>query len=175
MGHAVLSGPLVLECEYAVDGCTLIPADPQGQATLPWIGDYDLVSPLTAIPLGPLRAQCPLWMTERHYRAFAILPFVVGGRMNVSAFQTLWAWYDEHLRVSDLLLLLPDEKLFEKLFADWTDDDWRDHVWSAYWRIDGDTVLWAPGRRTRAEMRAALNNSQPDIQTLDDWIGAAKA
>lgn len=175
VGHAVLSGPLALECEYAEDGYMLIPADPLGQATLPWIGDYDLVSPLTAIPLGPLRAQCPLWMTKRHYRALAILPFVFGGRMKVNDFESLWAWYHEHLLVPDLFLLLPDETLFDKLFADWTDDDWRDHVWSAYWRIDGDTVLWAPGRRTRAEMHAVLTNPQPDIQTLDDWIGAAKA
>jgi hypothetical protein len=170
VGHAVLLGPLVLCCQYAVDGCTLVPADPTGQATLASIGDYDLVSPLTAIPLGTLRAQCPLWMTERHYRALAVLPFVFGGRMKTADFEALWSWYREHLKVPDLLLLLPDTTLLDRLFTDWTPDDWANHVWSAYWRIEGDTVLWAPGRRTRAEMRAAVTQPLPDIRTLDDWI-----
>jgi hypothetical protein len=169
VGHAVLTGPLDLHFEYEPDDRTLAFADPNGYHAFQMLGDYDLVSPLTAIPLGSLRAKCPAWIENPMIRTAVMLTFIAA-RLKQEDIAEIWNWLKVNLTVSDLLLLLPDESLMKRKFADWTESDWRDHVWSAYWEISGDTMLFAPGRRSKAEMQTG----GPDIKTFDDWRKDAK-
>jgi hypothetical protein len=131
-----------------------------------WLSDFDLIAPLTCIPLGPLRRQCSCWATDRSFRPLFTLPFVL------SQVPKEWQCKTQHilelLAVDSLLLYVPYvihlEYAFEPVPPEWFDDGpvpsdlpesaWRNSGATALWEIRTGQVLWHPGLRTRAEMRA---------------------
>ncbi|MEK7400561.1 MAG: hypothetical protein AAB116_26755, partial [Candidatus Poribacteria bacterium] len=111
---------------------------------------YDLVFPMTAIPLGNLRRQCSEWRSSRRLRPMGVLPFLFHSSGNV------WARYPEKFldlfKVDRIFTLMPDIEYWSKPFSDWTDDDWSNCGLSALWDIRSGRVLWAKGAHKVDEM-----------------------
>jgi hypothetical protein len=143
-----LMGPAVLSCKLESNGRTVIP----NMAT-PWLDErlcalgYDLVFPITAIPLGALRAKA--WQEfkeQRLLRAFVTFPFLVpevAGRIgeNLRVVQPLL----ELLPLKRVHVLMPRMELWDTEFRNWDDDDWQTCGISGLWDIKGGWVKWLPG------------------------------
>jgi hypothetical protein len=112
--------------------------------------------PWTQIPLGTLRKNCPEWRTERACRALAVLPFMFSSSLDWQSLHDLLAKLDEKLqlsKVTDILLLVPDESLDMVPFSEWKRAETEAHVVTAYWHLSEDQVLWAEGFHDRASVR----------------------
>jgi hypothetical protein len=128
------------------------PRPGQPQPLPGWLHDYDLVAPLTAVPLNLLRERFPAWQSERAWRAMLMLPFLFG-EVPVS-----WKEKTEVLlqtmSVDSIMLLMPDPERITLLFLDGTEADWAASSASAIWCIREGTVLWAEGIHTRVSLKA---------------------
>ena len=151
IGDAMLIGPGLVEFELECDGRTVHPVDLQGHhpKALSRFG-YDLVFPMTAIPLGTLRKTCPAWRSDRNLRRLGTLPFVLPGQGNLQPRFT--DVFEPRLQVDRIFALLPRFELWSKPFDEWTDEDWQTRVQSALWIIETGEVLWAQGAYTVEEM-----------------------
>ena len=143
IGDAMITGPGLVEFDLERDG-TVHPIDLQGERPAEIAGyGYDLAFPMTAIPLGNLRRQCPKWRSDRRFRQLGVLPFLFPGNNNV------WTMYSERLldllKVDRIFALMPHMEYWSKPFSDWADDDWNNCGLSALWDINSGYVLWAKG------------------------------
>jgi len=130
---------------------------------------YDLVAPFTNLPIGNLRTTCLQWRAKRALRPIFMLPFIYSGSLR-------WRWFRKRLQeleandqvdlraLDSLLMLIPDEDLLEVPFADWTEDMMASQTCTAFWQLDRDEVLWAPGCHNRESMHQ-------HGRTLEDWAG----
>ena len=115
IGDAMLVGPGLVEFELERDGRTVHPLDLQGHRpeAVSRFG-YDLVFPMTAIPLGTLRKTCPAWRSDRRLRPLGTLPFVLPDE------EEPWpkhaAVFKTHLPVDRIFALLPRFELWSKPF-----------------------------------------------------------
>ncbi len=116
-----------------------------------WLTNYDLVAPLTAVPLGALRSQFPLWQTERAWRALCMLPFLFG------AVPEDWRDKGERLATSlsvpSLFLFVPHPDRYSLQFSEGSAEDWGKESASALWDFHTSRVLWAEGIHTRDSLR----------------------
>jgi len=148
---ARLLSPAVPTFQTESDDRTVVPffegLDPVALARL---DGYDLVFPLTAVPLGPLRRDCPLWGDGNRAFRLGTAPFLF------PEFHDVWPTHaeilHEWLSVDGIHALLPPEAHWETPFADWTDADW-DSCETAHWDVITGEVFWADGVVPRGEMR----------------------
>jgi hypothetical protein len=144
IGDAMLTGPGLVEFDRESDGRTVHPVDLEGKRPeeVARFG-YDLVFPMTAVPLGNLRMQCPKWRSERKYRPLGVAPFLLPG------LDKIWSKHSEIFsnlfKVDRIFALLPRIELWSKPFNQWTDEDWKTCGLSALWDIESGKVLWAKG------------------------------
>lgn len=61
-----------------------------------------------------------------------------------------------------LLLLIPDDSLLETPFAEWTEATLETQTCTAFWQLDQDEVLWAPGTHNRESIHR-------HGRTLENW------
>lgn len=159
IGDKWLAGPLTLEG----------PRAEQSQPMPGWLCDYDLVAPLTAVPLNSLREKFPAWRNERAGRALLMLPFLYG--------EAPMEWNEkaqplvETMGVDSIMLLMPDPERFPLSFSDGTQADWAAGSASAIWNIREGTVLWAEGIHTRDALKT---QGQPLDAFLDESIPTPK-
>jgi len=153
IGNAMLIGPGLVEFELESDDYTVHPTDLKGKRPEKVASfGYDVIFPMTAIPLGKLRTQCPNWRTDRQYRCITISPFLVPSEREV------WSRYSkklsELLRVDNILALLPRIGFWSKPFSEWTNEDWEICGISALWDMKTSRILWAEGAHCVDEMRS---------------------
>ncbi|NJM11240.1 MAG: hypothetical protein HC889_04515 [Synechococcaceae cyanobacterium SM1_2_3] len=124
--------------------------------------NYDLVFPLTNIPLGRLRRDCPEWRSDRSFRAIGVLVYFL-----LSSEE----WFKEQgqkflalFKVPQIHALIPKPELWLKPFDDWTDTDWNACGLSALWDIESGVVYWAEGAHSADVMKQV---GQP----IDKFIG----
>jgi hypothetical protein len=161
-----------VECGRDDELARTVPWESGWHAPPAWLAKrgYDLVSPWTQIPLGELRTVCPAWRTERACRAIAILPFLFSSALEWPRFRNVIEKLDERLqlsKVTDILLLIPDESLDALPFKDWKKTKTEDQVVTAYWKLDEDRVLWAEGFHDRKSI-AKKGRTIEDILGIDD-------
>lgn len=142
VGEKWIEGPLALG----------EPRAGQSQRLPEWLGDYDLVAPLTAVPLNSLREEFPAWGTAGVWRALLMLPFLLGEVPK--AFEGKIEQLVQSLGVDSIMLMIPDPERFALLFGDGTKADWAAGSASAIWCIREGTVLWAEGIHMRASLKA---------------------
>jgi hypothetical protein len=113
--------------------------------------NYDLVFPLTNIPLGRLRRDCPKWRSDRSYRALGVLAYFLLGSEE---------WFKEQgqnfldlLNVPHIHALMPKPELWLKPFDEWTEADWNTCGLSALWDIESGVVYWAEGAHKADDMK----------------------
>lgn len=152
VGDGMIVGPGLVEFDLESDGRTVHPMDLQGKRPeeLARRG-YDLVFPMTSVPLGELRRQCPDWRSDRRYSPMGTAPFLFPG------LDESWAEHSEELlplfKVERIFALLPRMELWSKRFAQWTEEDWETCGLSALWDIRSGRVLWAKGAHHVDEMQ----------------------
>ena len=169
-GNGVLTAPVTIDFVFESDGRTAATADPGGRepAALVRLG-YDLVFPLTNIPLGRLRRELPAWRTDRAIRPLGVLPFFFA--QHTDAFLKHARTLSTVFRVPLIQVLMPKPELWGKPFAEWSAGDWNTCGLSAIWDIPTGRVLWAEGAHTTEELRrigkpfAELLKSQTTPQT----------
>ncbi len=122
---------------------------------------YDLVFPLTHIPLGQLRRDCPEWRTDRSFRALGVLAYFFLGADE---------WLKKHsqdfldrFNVPHIHALLPKPELWLKPFDHWLETDWSTCGLSALWDIKSGIVYWAEGAHSADEMKRV---GQPTAQSI---------
>ena len=148
---ARLRAPAVPDFQTGADGRTVVPyAEGLDPAALPRLDGYDLVFPLTAVPLGPLRRDCPLWSAGRRAFRLGTAPF------QFPELHDVWLKHakmlHEWLGVAALHALLPPQALWETPFENWTDADWTSCE-TAHWDVTTGKILWADGVVPRDEIR----------------------
>lgn len=112
--------------------------------------NYDLVSPMTQIPLGNLREACPAWQTERHVRVVLLLPFFYSGTIGQSYFKYCIQFLQQRdqfapSRIRYIHMLIPDAELYDIPFSEWTEQGMSDRVTTAALSTQTGTVVWARG------------------------------
>ncbi len=124
--------------------------------------NYDLVFPLTNIPLGRLRRDCPEWRSDRSFRAIGVLAYFLLGSEE---------WLKEQgqkfldlFKVPQIHALIPKPELWLKPFDGWTDMDWNACGLSALWDIESGVVYWTEGAHSADAMKQV---GQP----IDKFIG----
>ena len=145
-----LVAPAMPEFIRESDGRTVV-RSPSGHEAGQKLNDYgyDLVFPLTAVPLGTLRQQCYAW--SKGHRAFrlGVAPFLFFEAAEV------WRQHADSLRkwfqVDGIYALLPPEELWYRPFAEWIDEDWQKGH-SAFWDVTTGEVYWARGAQPREKM-----------------------
>jgi hypothetical protein len=128
---------------------------------------YDIVVPWTQIPIGNLRQRSSAWQTERACRATSVLPFAFSSALNWRRYRSDLNGHCRKLQLSqvvDILLLIPEESLDMLPFKEWKKAKTKDHVVTAYWKLDEDRVLWAEGFHDR---RSIVEHGR----TLEDHAG----
>lgn len=151
IGDAMIAGPGLVEFDLEKGG-TVHLTDRDGNLPEEAVKyGYHLVFPMTAIPLGKLRRNCPEWRADRRYRPLGVLPFLYAGS------EEAWAKYSDEMlkrfRVKQIFALMPRIQLWSKRFDCWTEEDWRTCGLSALWDIASGQVLWAEGAHHIEEMR----------------------
>ncbi|NMQ17730.1 hypothetical protein E4P82_00025 [Candidatus Competibacter phosphatis] len=127
--------------------------------------NYDLVFPLTHIPLGRLRRDCPKWRSDRRYRALGILAYFLFG--SEEWFKKQGQNFLDLLSVPHIHALMPRPELWLKPFDDWTETDWNTCGLSALWDIESGVVYWAEGAHHADEMKQV---GKP----IEQFIGSKK-
>lgn len=157
VGDSLLIGPGIVEFEGDMGKVKL--SDPAGKLPSGLTGwGYDLVFPMTAIPIGELRRNCPKWRSDRTFRSLGVAPFLLPSLANV------WVRYVEFFRdmfgVSKIFCFLPKFDLWRKPFAEWTDLEWNDECnLSGLLDLSGEILgmggqlFWAKGRQRLHDMR----------------------
>ena len=155
LGSCELGGPLIL-------------MKPGSRAGVPaWLVSYDLVAPITGVPLGPLRAGCQAWVQERSIRLLMTLPFLYGDRLAERWSGRLSQRLTELLGVDSLYLLLPGPALWHLAFDALPEAEWAAQSASAVWDLRAGTVRFADGIHTREAIR--------DIGLpLEEWFKQSK-
>jgi hypothetical protein len=153
IGDAMLIGPGLVEFDLERDGRTVHPVDLEGRYPEEVTrSGYDLVFPMTAVPLGELRRQCPEWRSDREYRSLGVVPFLAPDAAEC------WSRQSQRLlqlfKVDRIFALLPRIEFWSKPFAEWTDEDWKTSGLSALWDIRFGRVLWAKGAHHVDEMQS---------------------
>ncbi|MEM6326609.1 MAG: hypothetical protein AAF791_05770 [Bacteroidota bacterium] len=160
IGHCALVAPAHPLLEPESDSRTLRRFE-RGQETAPLLQTYayDLVFPLTAIPLGALRRHhLDLWTDGTRPFRIAQAPFLFPELEHVwprhaSLFQE---WLGSE--IEGIYAFLPPEELWDTPFEAWTPPDQEDSDWrkghSAYWHLASGTVRWVRGTAPREQTRA---------------------
>jgi hypothetical protein len=107
---------------------------------------YDLVFPLTNIPLSQLRDKCPEWRSDRGIRALGVLAYFFLLKKQRQKYLNLF-------KVPHIHALMPRPELWLKPFDDWTETDWNTCGLSALWDIESGVVYWAEGAHHADEMK----------------------
>jgi len=151
IGDAMITGPGLVEFDLGEYGRRVHSVDIQGRRPEKVVSrGYDLVFPMTAVPLGELRKQCFRWRSDRTYRPFGVLPFLIPGNEDVWSANSKFLL--EFFKVDRIFALLPRVELWSKPFAQWTPEDWETCGLSALWDIESGQVLWAEGAHGVDEM-----------------------
>ncbi|GAB4452172.1 MAG: hypothetical protein OHK0029_02700 [Armatimonadaceae bacterium] len=143
VGDGILSAPTILRFSLSSDGYTVRPTLPEQNelANVDRLG-YDLVFPMTGVPLGVLRRDCPEWISERGFRALGTLPFFFSA-------DPQWVARADELRrvfnVSQIYALFPVFGLWGTPFVEWQSEDWAQRCLSGLWIIETGEVVWAKG------------------------------
>ena len=125
---------------------------PKQQWSRPLIDkSYDLVFPLTHVPLGRLRRDCPEWRSDRSYRALGVLAYFLLG--SEEWFKKQNQEFLDLFKVSHIHALMPNPELWLKPFDDWTEIDWNTCGLSALWDIESGVVYWAEGAHKADDMK----------------------
>lgn len=112
---------------------------------------YDLIFPLTHIPLRQLRRNCPKWQSDRSYRALGTLAYFYLGSQEFFREQRQACF--QLFKVPYIHALMPKPELWLKPFQDWTETDWNTCGLSALWDIESGVVYWAEGTHKADEMK----------------------
>lgn len=122
---------------------------------------YDLVFPLTYIPLGRLRRDCPQWRSDHSLRAIGTLPFfMLGSEATIQQREALYDFFG----VPRIHVLMPKQELWLKPFDKWTESDWNAGCLSALWDLESGCVYWAEGAPSADDM--------PKMgKPIDEFIG----
>lgn len=152
VGDAILTAPG--RCRFDLDGRKVLFSDQLGtQPALLHRYEFDLCLPLTGIPLGRLRKNFPKWREEREYRPFGVAPFLLpelARTLSVCAKELVELFQP----ITCIHAFLPDQSLWDKLFEDWTDEDWdHENHKTMMWDIESGTVYSARGVIHRDNMR----------------------
>lgn len=110
---------------------------------------YDLVFPLTNIPLGRLRRDCPEWRSDRSFRTRGVLAFFL---LDLEFFTQHNHKFLDLFKVHQIHTLMPKPELWLKPFDDWTEEDWKTCGLSALWDIESGRVYWAEGAHKAEDM-----------------------
>ena len=113
--------------------------------------DYDLVFPLTNVPLGRLRRDCQKWRSDRGFRALGILAYLLLGSEEL--FKRQGQKFLELFKVPSIHALMSKPELWLKRFDDWTEADWNTCGLSALWDIESGVVYWAEGAHKSEDMK----------------------
>lgn len=125
---------------------------PKQQWSQPLIDkSYDLIFPLTNIPLGRLRRDCPEWRSDRRYRALGVLAYFLLGSEEL--FKERNQKFLDLFKVPHIHALMPKPELWLKPFDDWTETDWNTCGLSALWDIESGIVYWAEGAHHADDMK----------------------
>ncbi len=125
---------------------------PKQQWSQPLIDkSYDLVFPLTNVPLGQLRRDCPEWRSNRSFRALGILAYFFLG--SEEWLKKQGQKFLELFKVPSIHALMPKPELWLKRFDDWTETDWNTCGLSALWDIESGIVYWAEGAHNADDMK----------------------
>lgn len=124
-----------------------------------WIEAYDLCAPFTGIPLRALRDRFHLWNRERHWRAFMMLPLLLGGAPSLK-----WRnrFRNDH-HCDHLMVFMPHPSQTEWLFDEHTPEEWSQGSASAIWDLKTGRVIYADGIHTEQSLR---KHGMP----LRDWL-----
>ena len=125
---------------------------------------YDLVFPLTNVPVGQLRRDCQKWRSNRSFRALGVLAYFFLGAEK---------WFKKHsqafrelFKVPQIHALIPKPELWLKPFDDWIETDWNTCGLSALWDIKSGRVYWAEGAHSADDM--------PRVgKLIDEFIASA--
>ena len=112
---------------------------------------YDLIFPLTNIPLGRLRRNCPEWRSDRSYRALGVLAYFLLG--SEEWFKGQNQKFLDLFKVPHIHALMPKPELWLKRFDDWMETDWNTCGLSALWDIESGVVYWAEGAHKADDMK----------------------
>ncbi|MBY0503255.1 MAG: ATP-binding protein [Bryobacteraceae bacterium] len=105
---------------------------------------YDLCFPMTAIPLGRLRREFPLWREDRRYRPLGVLPFLLPDLAEF--WQRHRAELLERFPIGEIYALQPDLDLWYTPFAEWTARHWQRNTHrSLLWDIRQGQVISSAG------------------------------
>jgi len=124
--------------------------------------NYDLVFPLTHIPLGRLRRDCQKWRSDRSFHASGVLAYFLLGSE-----EWLKEQRQEYLnlfKVPHIHALMPKPELWLKRFDNWTETDWNTCGLSALWDIESGVVYWAEGAHHADDMKRV---GKPIQQLID--------
>ena len=130
------------------------------------IWGYDLLMPFSAVAGPPLLRRFSQWVQDRYWRSLLTLPFLIPDEELVREISEA-VRKDEDcdaLVKAGLYALLPRPDLWEKPFADWTEEDCRWGGYSVWWDIANGRTLWAVGTVIRADI---ANRGQPLDAFLD--------
>ena len=127
--------------------------------------NYDLVFPLTNVPLGQLRRACPEWRTDRRFRALGVLAYFFLGsekwlKRNSQKLLDLF-------KVPHIHALMPKPELWLTRFDDWAETDWSTCGLSALWDIKSGVIYWAEGAHHADDMKRV---GKP----IEQFIGSKK-
>jgi hypothetical protein len=156
IGNALLTSPTSLVFEKESDGRTLCFADSEEH----YLGGlklyhYDLIFPLTVIPVGRLRKTCSKWRNDRNVRHMGVFPFLFLGHVTevlLNSGEGVGKWWQDFWGVPTIHALIPEMYLWDTPFDDWTEENLRNDCWSATWDIETMRVVWARGAHTMEEM-----------------------
>jgi hypothetical protein len=163
IGDGALVGPAIVDFTFEADGRTVRYGDGSGTSSaIVQQHEYDLVFPLSVIPLGNLRQRCAVWRQSRDPRRLGVLPFLVPSlRFTKRDARDV----REYLQVKWIYALMPRFTLWQKPFAEWTAGDWNDREnLSVLWDLQEGAALWARGTGNLAWIRT---NGLPAAQLLE--------
>lgn len=158
IGDASLTGPGLVHLSLANNDDTSVLYDDLAGVDSEIIIEYqyDLIFPMTAIPIGHLRQGCPKWRRNRLYRQMGVMPFLYPG-LDEHIKKYSIGYYNKY-KVKYIYSLLPDLRLWSLPFSQWSQKDWTSNVISALWDVEGGRILWAIGAQRIEDM---IKNGHP--------------
>ncbi len=151
--------------------------EPQRQDEGAWLSSlgFDLVFPFTVLATPQWREAFGKWETARDWRGLLVLPFLVPSTRVASRVATLIrkpravpegldADGQKHAEIArhvascvaqlSILVLLPEPRLWDIPFNEWSKEDLRWGGYSALWDITTGEMRWAVGVMSRDDVRA---------------------